>query len=98
MLIQATGMKAETAYVIPGYRDEDKDKDNLDIDIKRRRKFKSLTHQDSKHLKRRPVIDPFIGYLKADHQMNWSHLKGSLGGSYTRSYALGASTSAGCCA
>ena len=77
--MQATGMRPETAYVDLGYLGVDKD--NLDIDIKHRDKFKSLTDEEKKSLKRRQAIEPIIGHLKADHRMNRCHLKGSLGDS-----------------
>ena len=79
ILMQATGTKPETAYVDLGYRGVDKN--NLGIDIKHRGKFKSLTDEEKKFLKRRQAIEPIIGHLKADHRMNRCHLKGSLGDS-----------------
>ena len=79
ILMQATDMRPETAYVDLGYRGVDKD--NLDIDIKHRGKFKSLTVEEKKSLKRRQAIEPIIGHLKADHRMNRCHLKGSVGDS-----------------
>jgi IS5 family transposase len=79
ILMQATDMRPETAYVDLGYRGVDKD--NLDIDIKHRGKFKSLTVEEKKSLKRRQAIEPIIGHLKADHRMNRCHLKGSNGDS-----------------
>jgi transposase, IS5 family len=51
------------------------------IDIKHRGKFKSLTEQEKKMLKRRQAIEPIIGHLKADHRMNRCHLKGADGDS-----------------
>jgi IS5 family transposase len=77
ILMQATGMKPETAYVDLGYRGVDKD--NAGLDIKHRGKFKSLTDEEKKSLKRRQAIEPIIGHLKADHRMNRCHLKGSNG-------------------
>ena len=79
ILMQATGMKPETVYVDLGYRGVDKD--NLGIDIKHRGKFKSMTDQEKKSLKRRQAIEPIIGHLKTDHRINRCHLKGSLGDS-----------------
>jgi IS5 family transposase len=79
ILMQATGLKPETVYVDLGYRGVDKD--NLGIDIKHRGKFKSMTDQEKKMLKRRQAIEPIIGHLKVDHRMNRCHLKGSLGDS-----------------
>jgi IS5 family transposase len=79
ILMQATGMQPETAYVDLGYRGVDKD--NLDIDNKHRGKFKSLTAEEKKSLKRRQAIEPILGHLKADHRMNRCRLKGSNGDS-----------------
>ena len=79
ILMQATGMKPETVYVDLGYRGVDQA--NPGIDIKHRGKFKSLTEQEKKMLKRRQAIEPIIGHLKADHRMNRCHLKGADGDS-----------------
>jgi len=79
ILMQATGMKPETVYVDLGYRGVDQA--NPGIDIKHRGKFKSLTEQEKKMLKRRQAIEPIIGHLKADHRMNRCHLKGAEGDS-----------------
>ena len=77
--MRATGMTPETVYVDLGYCGVDKD--NLGVDIKHRGKFKSMTDQEKKMLKRRQAIEPIIGHLKADHRMNRCHLKGSEGDS-----------------
>ena len=69
----------QTAIVDLGYRGVDKGNQNLDI--KHRGKFKSMTEQERKLLKRRQAIEPIIGHLKADHRMNRCHLKGSEGDS-----------------
>jgi IS5 family transposase len=79
ILMQALGTKPQTAFVDLGYRGVDKD--NLGLDIKHRGKFKSLTDDEKKSLKRRQAIEPIIGHLKADHRMNRCHLKGSIGDS-----------------
>ena len=79
ILMQAAGMKSETAYVDLGYRGVDQV--NPGIDIKHRGKFKSMTEQERNMLKRRQAIEPIIGHLKADHRMNRCHLKGADGDS-----------------
>ena len=79
ILMQALGTKPQTAFVDLGYRGVDKD--NLGLDIKHRGKFKSLTEEEKKSLKRRQAIEPIIGHLKADHRMNRCHLRGSKGDS-----------------
>jgi IS5 family transposase len=77
--LEQASMKPETAYVDLGYRGVDQV--NLDIDIKHRGKFKSLTEQEKKMLKRRQAIELIIRHLKADHRMNRCHLKGAHGDS-----------------
>ncbi len=72
-------MQSETVYVDLGYWGVDQA--NPGIDIKHRGKFKSLTEQEKKMLKRRQAIEPIIGHLKADHRMNRRHLKGADGNS-----------------
>jgi IS5 family transposase len=77
ILMQETGQKPLTAYVDLGYRGVDAD--NPDIAIKHRGKFKTLTDQERKLLKRRQAIEPIIGHLKADHRMDRCYLKGEQG-------------------
>ena len=64
-------------YADLGYRGVDKEKP--DIQIKHRGKDKWLTDEERRLRKRRQVIEPIIGYLKADHRMDRCHLKGSEG-------------------
>jgi len=77
ILMQQTGQQPLTAYVDLGYRGVDAD--NPDIAIKHRGKFKTLTNQERKLLKRRQAIEPIIGHLKADHRMDRCYLKGEQG-------------------
>lgn len=77
ILVQDTGGKPTTAYVDLGYRGVDAA--NPGLAIKHRGKFKTLTAQERKWLKRRQAIEPIIGHLKADHRMNRCHLKGEQG-------------------
>lgn len=79
ILMQDTGITPSTAYVDLGYRGVDAD--NPGIAIKHRGKFKTLTNQEKKLLKRRQAIEPIIGHLKADHRMDRCSLKGELGDS-----------------
>jgi IS5 family transposase len=79
ILMQATGVRPQTVYVDLGYRGVDQA--NPDIAIKHRGRFKSLTGEERKNLKRRQAIEPIIGHLKADHRMNRCHLKGAQGDS-----------------
>jgi IS5 family transposase len=55
------------------------DADNPGVAIKHRGKFKTLTAQERKLLKRRQAIEPIIGHLKSDNRMNRCHLKGEIG-------------------
>ncbi|MDZ4280616.1 MAG: IS5 family transposase [Hydrogenophaga sp.] len=77
ILMQDTGVKPATAYVDLGYRGVDAD--NPGVAIKHRGKYKTLTTQERKLLKRRQAIEPIIGHLKAEHRMNRCHLKGEQG-------------------
>jgi len=75
--MQETGQEPLTAYVDLGYCGVDAD--NSGIAIKHRGKFKTLTDQERKLLKRRQAIEPIIGHLKADHRMDRCYLKGEQG-------------------
>ena len=77
ILMQDTRAKPTTAYVDLGYRGVDAD--NPTVAIKHRGKFKTLTVQERKLLKRRQAIEPIIGHLKSDHRMDRCHLKGEQG-------------------
>ena len=79
ILMQATGVRPQTVYVDLGYRGVDQA--NPDIAIKHRGRFKSLTDEERKNLKRRQAIEPIIGHLKTDHRMNRCHLLGAQGDS-----------------
>jgi IS5 family transposase len=67
----------KNVYVDLGYRGVDQD--NPGVSIKYRGKYKSLTEQERKLLKRRQAIEPIIGHLKSDNRMNRCHLKGPEG-------------------
>jgi IS5 family transposase len=75
--MQETGQQPLSAYVDLGYRGVDAD--NPQTAIKHRGKFKTLTDQERKLLKRRQAIEPIIGHLKADHRMDRCYLKGEQG-------------------
>lgn len=77
--MQALDTKPHKAIVDLGNRGVDKA--NPDIDIKHRGKFKGLTGEEKKSLKRRQAIESIIGHLKADHRMSRCHLKESRGNS-----------------
>ena len=55
------------------------DADNPDHQIVHRGRFKSLTQQQKRWLKRRQAVEPAIGHLKSDHRMDRCWLQGALG-------------------
>ena len=77
ILLEDTGRKPKQVIVDLGYRGVDKD--NPDVEIIHRGKYKSLTRQQRRWLKRRQAIEPTIGHLKSDHRMDRCWLQGSLG-------------------
>jgi len=76
-LCQDTGAQPKTVVVDLGYRGVDHD--NPTVEIIHRGKFKSLTKEQRRWLKRRQAIEPAIGHLKADHRMDRCWMKGALG-------------------
>jgi IS5 family transposase len=76
-LLQDTGRVPKQVIVDLGYRGVDAD--NPGVQIIHRGKFKSLSAQEKKLLKRRQAIEPLIGHTKADHRMQRCWLKGSIG-------------------
>ena len=60
-----------------GYRGVDAD--NPGIEIIHRGRYKSLSKQQRRWLKRRQSIEPLIGHTKSDHRMERCWLKGALG-------------------
>jgi transposase, IS5 family len=77
ILLEDTGKAPHQVIVDLGYRGVDKD--NPDVEIIHRGKFKSLTQQQRRWLKRRQAVEPAIGHLKSDHRMDRCWLKGQLG-------------------
>ena len=55
------------------------DADNPDVQIIHRGKFKSMTSQQRRWLRRRQAVEPAIGHLKSDNRMNRCWLQGALG-------------------
>ena len=76
-LLQDLGRAPKQAIVDLGYRGVDAD--NPGVEIIHRGKYKSLTKQQRKWLKRRQAIEPLIGHTKSDHGMQRCWLKGALG-------------------
>ena len=78
---QNVGMKIKHIVVDLGFRGVDAA--NPDKEIIHRGKFKSLSKQQKRWLKRRTAVEPAIGHLKSDHRMDRCWLQGSLGPSET---------------
>jgi transposase, IS5 family len=77
ILLEDTGKAPKQVVVDLGYRGVDKD--NPGVEIIHRGKYKSLTKQQRRWLKRRQAVEPAIGHLKSDHRMDRCWLQGSLG-------------------
>lgn len=75
-LLQDLGVKPTTAIVDLGYRGVDH---LVPAEIIHRGRYKSMSTQHRKWLKRRQAVEPVIGHLKADHRMDRCWLKGSQG-------------------
>ncbi|HEY1535196.1 MAG TPA: IS5 family transposase, partial [Polyangiaceae bacterium] len=76
-LLQDLGRQPKQAIVDLGYRGVDAD--NLGVEIIHRGRYKSLTTQQRRWLKRRQAIEPLIGHTKTDHRMGRCWLKGAIG-------------------
>jgi IS5 family transposase len=77
ILLEDTGNAPKQVIVDLGYRGVDKE--NPNVEIIHRGKYKSLTRQQRRWLKRRQAVEPAIGHLKSDHRMDRCWLQGSLG-------------------
>ena len=76
-LMQDHPVKLKQIVVDRGFRGVDAD--NPDVQIIHRGKFKSLTSQQKRWLRRRPAIEPAIGHLKSENRMDRCWLQGALG-------------------
>lgn len=76
-LLQDLGRSPTQAIVDLGFRGVDAD--NPGIEIIHRGKYKTLTAQQKRWLKRRQAIEPMIGHAKSDHRMDRCWLQGALG-------------------
>jgi IS5 family transposase len=76
-LLQDIGVKPHTAVVDLGFTGVDAD--NPGVEIIHRRKFKKLSNQQRRWLRRRSAVEPVIGHLKDDHGMRRCWLKGETG-------------------
>ena len=77
ILTQDVGLKIKHIVVDLGFRGVDAD--NPGREIIHRGKFKSLSKQQQRWLKRRTAVEPAIGHLKSDHRMDRCWLQGALG-------------------
>jgi IS5 family transposase len=76
-LMQDHAVKPAQVVVDLGFRGVDAD--NPDVQIIHRGKFKSLTAQQKRWLRRRQAVEPAIGHLKSDNRMDRCWLLGALG-------------------
>ena len=77
ILLEDTGKSPLQVIVDLGYRGVDQD--NPTVEIIHRGKYRSLTKQQRRWLKRRQAVEPAIGHLKSDHRMDRCWLQGQLG-------------------
>ena len=76
-LTQDVPVKLKHVVVDLGFRGVDAD--NPDQHIIHRGKYKSLSPQYRRWLRRRQAVEPAIGHLKSDHRMDRCWLQGALG-------------------
>ena len=76
-LLQDLGRSPTQAIVDLGFRGVDAD--NPGVEIIHRGRYKSLTAQQKRWLKRRQAIEPMIGHTKADNRMGRCWLQGAVG-------------------
>ena len=76
-LLQDIGRRPKQVVVDLGYRGVDAD--NPGVEIIHRGRYKSLSKQQKRWLKRRQSIEPLIGHTKADNRMERCWLKGAVG-------------------
>ena len=77
ILLEGVGVVPKQVIVDLGYRGVDRD--NPGVEIIHRGKYKSLSAQKRRWLKRRQAVEPAIGHLKSDHRMNRCWLAGATG-------------------
>ena len=76
-LMQDLGRCPTQAIVDLGFRGVDAD--NPGVQIIHRGKYKTLTNEQKRWLKRRQAIEPMIGHTKSDNRMDRCWLQGALG-------------------
>ena len=77
ILLEDVGREPKEVVVDLGFRGVDRD--NPRVEIIHRGKYKSLTKQQRRWLKRRQAVEPAIGHLTSDHRMDRCWLQGQLG-------------------
>ncbi len=77
ILLQDLQRSPKQVIVDLGFRGVDAD--NPGVQIIHRGKYKSLTSQERRWLKRRQAIEPMIGHAKSDNRMDRCWLQGALG-------------------
>ena len=78
-LMQDLKVKIKEVVADLGFRGKSVDEANPGVTIIHRGRYKSMTEEQRKWLKRRPAIEPVIGHVKADHRMQKCWLKGEVG-------------------
>ncbi len=87
-LLQDLGRSPTQAIVDLGFRGVDAD--NPGVEIIHRGRYKTLTAQQKRWLRRRQAIEPMIGHTKSDNRMDRCWLQGALGDAlHTLSCAAG---------
>ena len=76
-LLQDIGRRPQQVVVDLGYRGVDAD--NPGVEIIHRGKYKTMSDENKRLLKRRQAIEPLIGHSKADHRMDRCWLQGAVG-------------------
>ena len=76
-LLQDLGRTPTQAIVDLGFRGVDAD--NPGVEIIHRGRYKSLTSEQKRWLKRRQAIEPMIGHTKSDNRMDRCWLQGAIG-------------------
>ncbi len=85
VLEQATNLTQDLSVTIKqvvadlGFRGKEVDADNPGVQIIHRGRYKSLSKQERRWLKRRQAVEPAIRHLKSDHRLDRCWLKGALG-------------------
>ena len=77
ILLEGVGGAPKQVVVDLGFRGVDQD--NPTVEIIHRGKYRSLTAQQRRWLKRRQAVEPAIGHLKSDHRMDRCWLRGATG-------------------